>query len=557
MPHVTSHPLIDYPKTTYPMKNSVLIFAVVIGAILLCACSNKETFGCEPESELLFQSRAVGTNYVYPIRPGTDEWSALETHEEKLRVTQLPDDLLNKLRTDELLEVCMDYPLLIDAFLFNTFEDGLEKMCGRFNGFQEFMRRNDNAQVLSIYLERKSNLARIAKVKRQKLDLTLDVAVGLMQLEAVKRNADISAISVAELAITDLVEEGLLLSRKQTSSSVKAAYVGVCTPLGTSWQTISRSEEYTLEDKEDKKKYISEIYPRAIYIDEATTSYNCHAYAWYIWEGNTTKVWLNSNVSSTGLTLPPLVDGSYKQTSSAPDRKIVYFDETGAAHSGIVYQNTGWVVSKWGPECLMRHPIKDCPYDASNVKYYESNLRITGSTSLENKGQYVEADYIVEGGSPNASVSMSVSEAAQIIGNLQRGGIRVRASNSFSVSVAYSMNGTKFRIPSAYVDVWRKLRIKEVTSFQYGQTGYEYTLRVKFEGADEAVGYWSTKNPNVTLSDVQFPGDAIYMEPNCFYKVVSLPGPGTYTVEVYPMSQEAVGTTVAITIDASSGNVLF
>ncbi|WP_304806593.1 hypothetical protein [Paramuribaculum intestinale] len=539
------------------MKNSVLIFAVVIGAILLCACSNKETFGCEPESELLFQSRAVGTNYVYPIRPGTDEWSALETHEEKLRVTQLPDDLLNKLRTDELLEVCMDYPLLIDAFLFNTFEEGLEKMCGRFNGFQEFMRRNDNAQVLSIYLERKSNLARIAKVKRQKLDLTLDVAVGLMQLEAVKRNADISAISVAELAITDLVEEGLLLSRKQTSSSVKAAYVGVCTPLGTSWQTISRSEEYTLEDKEDKKKYISEIYPRAIYIDEATTSYNCHAYAWYIWEGNTTKVWLNSNVSSTGLTLPPLVDGSYKQTSSAPDRKIVYFDETGAAHSGIVYQNTGWVVSKWGPECLMRHPIKDCPYDASNVKYYESNLRITGSTSLENKGQYVEADYIVEGGSPNASVSMSVSEAAQIIGNLQRGGIRVRASNSFSVSVAYSMNGTKFRIPSAYVDVWRKLRIKEVTSFQYGQTGYEYTLRVKFEGADEAVGYWSTKNPNVTLSDVQFPGDAIYMEPNCFYKVVSLPGPGTYTVEVYPMSQEAVGTTVAITIDASSGHVLF
>lgn len=31
------------------MKNSVLIFAVVIGAILLCACSDKETFGHEPE----------------------------------------------------------------------------------------------------------------------------------------------------------------------------------------------------------------------------------------------------------------------------------------------------------------------------------------------------------------------------------------------------------------------------------------------------------------------------------------------------------------------------
>ena len=65
----------------------MLIFAVVIGAILLCELVViKETFGCEPESELLFQSRAVGTNYVYPIRPGTDEWSALETHEEKLRL---------------------------------------------------------------------------------------------------------------------------------------------------------------------------------------------------------------------------------------------------------------------------------------------------------------------------------------------------------------------------------------------------------------------------------------------------------------------------------------
>lgn len=544
------------------MNKTILFLFALIGFLLLDACSEQEALIQVAEPIETMQSRSSLPAYDYPVRPGSDEWLELKTHDEKLRVTQLPDDILKNLSTEDLLDVCMDYPLLVDAFLFNSFEEGLDKMCSRFNGFQEFMRRDDNAEVLSKYLERKSQSVKLANADKStsRLDLATEVAIGLLQKESIRMNLSANASSVAEAAINILAANGLFSERMHSSSDnvVKASTSTAYTPLGSSWR-IASLLELSEKDKNDIRNHIVSTYPRAIILGEATTTYNCHAYAWYMREGNSKKIWLNPDgVSAMGtLRLPPVEDGSYTRTNTAPGRKIVYYDNTGAAHSGVVYANTGWVVSKWGAWCLMRHMISDCPYDSHDVRYYKSNLKISGPTSLERKGQYVEADYSVTGGSSAGSASMTTTSAAQIIGQLNQGGIRVRASNNFSVSATFTMNGTMFNVPSVDVEVWNNLRIAEVSTFQYGQSGYEHTIRVKYEGSDEAYGVWSCSDPGVTISDVMYPGDAMFMEPNCFYKAVSFSGPGIYTLDVYPMSNDAVGAVVTITIDATSGEVQF
>lgn len=40
----------------------------------------------------------IDTPYEFPVVPGTDDWAELDSLEEKLEVSQIPDDLLEKLR---------------------------------------------------------------------------------------------------------------------------------------------------------------------------------------------------------------------------------------------------------------------------------------------------------------------------------------------------------------------------------------------------------------------------------------------------------------------------
>ena len=89
--------------------------------------------------------------YVYPVKPGTAAWVALKTHDEKVTVCQIPDDALKKMRTRELLAVCLDYPLLMDVMAFSNLQDGFDKYRVEFNGIREFLQRSDAAIVLTQY----------------------------------------------------------------------------------------------------------------------------------------------------------------------------------------------------------------------------------------------------------------------------------------------------------------------------------------------------------------------------------------------------------------------
>ena len=87
------------------------------------------------------QSESV--KWDYPVKPGSVFWKSLKNNSEKVLNCQIPSDVLVTMNTQDLLEVCLDYPLLPDIFAFNNIKDGFAKFENDFNGFRELLKRDD------------------------------------------------------------------------------------------------------------------------------------------------------------------------------------------------------------------------------------------------------------------------------------------------------------------------------------------------------------------------------------------------------------------------------
>ena len=52
------------------------------------------------------------TKWNYPVRPGEEKWASFKTRDEMLEALSIPDDVLGALSTDDLIELCLSYPIL-------------------------------------------------------------------------------------------------------------------------------------------------------------------------------------------------------------------------------------------------------------------------------------------------------------------------------------------------------------------------------------------------------------------------------------------------------------
>jgi len=102
-----------------------------------------------------FQKNENADVYVFPITPleNPDEWKALETHGAMVKVTQIPDDILEKISTKGLIETCFNYPLFGDIFAYNSYNQGLDTLNKQFNGFRELYNRKDLAKEIILFYQ--------------------------------------------------------------------------------------------------------------------------------------------------------------------------------------------------------------------------------------------------------------------------------------------------------------------------------------------------------------------------------------------------------------------
>lgn len=86
--------------------------------------------------------------YDFPVTPDDAEWKRFTTKQEMLDVCQIPQDKLESMTTEALLETVLNYPLIGTFTAFNSLEDACAVMSDDFNGFNELFSRSDISERL-------------------------------------------------------------------------------------------------------------------------------------------------------------------------------------------------------------------------------------------------------------------------------------------------------------------------------------------------------------------------------------------------------------------------
>lgn len=95
---------------------------------------------------LLFAQEEV--TWDYPVKPGSEEWKTLNSPEKMYDAVQIPKDILEKISTQELAELCVNYPLFGTILAHNSVQSGFNYMKNNFNGMLELLDRPDVASVM-------------------------------------------------------------------------------------------------------------------------------------------------------------------------------------------------------------------------------------------------------------------------------------------------------------------------------------------------------------------------------------------------------------------------
>lgn len=129
------------------------------------------------------RSQDKGIPYDYPVKPGTREWRSLKSHDEMVKACQLPLNSIRSLKTSDLLQTCLTYPLSMDLMAFSNLKDGFAKTFNDFNGYQELKTRSD---IGSAFLEMfsKISLDEINVQPNNTLKGNFTILVSLMEIMA-------------------------------------------------------------------------------------------------------------------------------------------------------------------------------------------------------------------------------------------------------------------------------------------------------------------------------------------------------------------------------------
>lgn len=98
------------------------------------------------------QAQNVDTPYIYPIKPGTEKWNSFKSMDEMYNACLIPENVLEKLSTQALIETCLNYPASSVLFIFNTPQTGFNQWEKHFNGICELLKRADlQEEILKYY----------------------------------------------------------------------------------------------------------------------------------------------------------------------------------------------------------------------------------------------------------------------------------------------------------------------------------------------------------------------------------------------------------------------
>lgn len=92
----------------------------------------------------------------YPVKPGSKEWLEVSDFSKRLELLNIPEALLKRISTEELVKSCLNYPEFQLVFTRNDLQLGYNFIRSSFNGFVELESRSDGGkELMKVYAEYK------------------------------------------------------------------------------------------------------------------------------------------------------------------------------------------------------------------------------------------------------------------------------------------------------------------------------------------------------------------------------------------------------------------
>lgn len=93
-------------------------------------------------------SQVEKTKWDFPVKPGSEEWLKIADSEKRLALLDIPENILQKISTEELVNSCLSYPAFCLVFTRNDLQSGYDYIRSMFNGFRELETRPNAGKVL-------------------------------------------------------------------------------------------------------------------------------------------------------------------------------------------------------------------------------------------------------------------------------------------------------------------------------------------------------------------------------------------------------------------------
>lgn len=318
--------------------------------------------------------------YKHPFGFGDLKWNSYKTVQDRKIALQIPLVIIESITTRNLLEVCLDYPYLIDFESFNDQDTGFAALLSEFNGFGELMKRDDLTDVLLEYFEKIPQDTEMLKnysslelgdysfkryfltylLSRQDVQSRLSYDSKQRLLSATSQNAKLIADN-DQLFGTPLKS---IIKQLQSNRSLSATYfyVNNTTYLLTTRQTprgrtvvagTLSDSDFDMITKLSLKNSVEQAYGVTV-VSEATKTYNCHAYAFHLSQGHPNDyIWIGPTSTDEDIYW---LDGSYYEVPAAKATIVSYTGQ----HSAVRLSN-GHYLSKWGNLPLVEHDSLNVP----------------------------------------------------------------------------------------------------------------------------------------------------------------------------------------------------
>lgn len=356
-----------------------------------------------------------------------EEWKELDGKEEMLAVCQLPDKLLKKLSTYELLKLTEEYPMLGDIYAADTTKEGFRNLVDSFNGLRELLSREDCLEVVCgeyknltfpekcaiSYSECETEEEKVAlfneilhndellkiEVEDSKPVLVCDLLEMIMLDKTTEENVEMLLEIVVDKAPekekSEYFEESdknLYVSELEESMLSEASAYAVTeedvniTVKTVYWKGIAievkAADKIVYNDYHDIMEMLSgrSDGDKLSLVNVGTQQSNCHSYAWLsrLFPNKYQYYWLNSVPSE-------LINDCIK--SNEPKNGYIAYKAqhsaivVDATHRNEIYQYDPIVIGKWAGGAIIKGPMSAGAFYMEHgaggvVNYYYYNTSI-------------------------------------------------------------------------------------------------------------------------------------------------------------------------------------